>query len=372
MSRKQPDRHNLKIQLSSNQAIYRLINQGRLKPISSADTVAYAIKGINSGSCFCLANDSRIEVMSDVEVKIDGQSISAEIFALPAPSYHAIVKANPFTQYANIDAALTAIQQIDQPGTAAKMIQELVREGRRQDTTPRLATLSKQFSSVWLPEQTIVQIKPIKPERRYPNGPTELIFLTLVFKTTFHNIWRNPYPTAMGIDVGLNPHMVIACENGGIVQFALKPTIPLGQSHQEVGIVERILHYASGRRDSEQAVAYLIGNASIIYSEALTHDGMQRKYIRDSRGRALQDTSFGHLSQYANAAGIRFVRVNARYTSQTCPRCHTVHPANRSRQHFHCVACHYTGNAHEVAARNVLKRGMDPSAKYHCTGKGPG
>ncbi|MFT2718978.1 zinc ribbon domain-containing protein [Deinococcus sp. A31D244] len=368
-NRQQPDRHNMKIKLASNKTVHQLISQGGLKPIKPADERAYAIKGINGAIRFCLAADAHIEIISDEEVHINGQSIKADVFALPAPAYRAVVQVNPFTQYVGIDEALGALQQVERPQIATQMIKELVREGRRPDTTARLATLSQQFSSVWLPEKTLVQIKPITSEKQYPGGPTELIFLTLVFKTVFHNVWRAPARIAMGIDVGWDPHTVVACEDGQVTQFMLTPTLSINRLCEEASALQAILHYASGRCDGERAIGYLIGNAHSIYSEALNHTGMRRHYITNSRNRALQDTSFSHLSQYANAANIPFIRVDARYTSQTCPQCQNVDAANRTRHRFHCIECGYTGNAHEVAAKNVLSRGVDPSADHHCTGQ---
>ena len=58
-------------------------------------------------------------------------------------------------------------------------------------------------------------------------------------------------------------------------------------------------------------------------------------------------------------AGSMLVAVPAHHTSQTCPRCRHVAPANRRTQaQFRCVACGYTAHADWVGAINVLERGL--------------
>lgn len=57
--------------------------------------------------------------------------------------------------------------------------------------------------------------------------------------------------------------------------------------------------------------------------------------------------------------GGEVIAVNPRATSQTCPECGHVAPANRVQQAlFSCVACGYTYHADVVAARNILALGL--------------
>jgi putative transposase len=57
--------------------------------------------------------------------------------------------------------------------------------------------------------------------------------------------------------------------------------------------------------------------------------------------------------------GGELVAVPANHTSQTCPRCEHVAPANRRTQaQFQCVECGYSANADVVGAINVLERGL--------------
>lgn len=367
--RNEPDLHNVKIKIASNHKVRELIERGKLVLVDPSKENIDAIKGVNGTQIFRLSNDCSLEVISDVDVKVDGQSIGADVFALPSPAYSALVKASPFTQYVGIEEIFSAIHQEDSPQIITQKIQEMVREGRQSDIRPRLITKSQQFSSRWLPEKTLIQIKAIPPERQGLGKPSELIFLTLFFETLFHNVWQPPARVAMGIDVGLNPHMVIARQDQKLIHFNLTPMVRLPKMYRsEESVLIDIFHYASGRRDSERAIAYLIGNASVIYAEQINHGGMSDKYIHKSRKKALQDALFSYISQFANAARIEFIRVDPQRTSQICPQCKNSDPNNRHRHKFKCSKCGYIGNAHEVAATNILCRGMDPTARYHRTG----
>ena len=59
------------------------------------------------------------------------------------------------------------------------------------------------------------------------------------------------------------------------------------------------------------------------------------------------------------------IKVPARYTSQTCPRCGHVSSSNRKTQpDFKCTKCGYAANADFVAAKNILRRGRDMYLSY--------
>ena len=64
-----------------------------------------------------------------------------------------------------------------------------------------------------------------------------------------------------------------------------------------------------------------------------------------------------HLAYKAKRAGVPFLEVDARHTSQRCPRCGHTGRANRSpRDHFHCRRCGLAGPADVVAGVNVRNR----------------
>lgn len=64
-----------------------------------------------------------------------------------------------------------------------------------------------------------------------------------------------------------------------------------------------------------------------------------------------------HLAYKAAKAGVPFIEVDARHTSQRCPRCGNTERANRSdRDHFRCRRCGLAGPADHVAGVNVRDR----------------
>lgn len=64
-----------------------------------------------------------------------------------------------------------------------------------------------------------------------------------------------------------------------------------------------------------------------------------------------------HLTYKARRAGVPFIEVDARCTSQRCPRCGHTEKANRpNRDHFYCRRCGLAGPADVVAGVNVRDR----------------
>jgi putative transposase len=64
-----------------------------------------------------------------------------------------------------------------------------------------------------------------------------------------------------------------------------------------------------------------------------------------------------HLAYKAKKAGVPFLKVDARHTSQRCPRCGHIGRANRpERDHFRCRRCGLAGPADVVAGVNVRDR----------------
>ncbi|MEV5984392.1 transposase [Streptomyces sp. NPDC052051] len=81
---------------------------------------------------------------------------------------------------------------------------------------------------------------------------------------------------------------------------------------------------------------------------------------RDQRG-TLSSWPFRQLGQHlaykAKRAGVPFLEVDARHTSQRCPRCGHTERANRpDRDRFRCLRCGLAGPADVVAGVNVRNR----------------
>ena len=70
---------------------------------------------------------------------------------------------------------------------------------------------------------------------------------------------------------------------------------------------------------------------------------------------------FRQLAYKAEDAGRRFIAVDPKYTSQTCPMCGFVSRDNRKTQaDFVCISCGYQDNADHNGAVNILAR-IEPS-----------
>jgi putative transposase len=77
------------------------------------------------------------------------------------------------------------------------------------------------------------------------------------------------------------------------------------------------------------------------------------------------------LAYKAALARSVFVKVDADYTSQTCPRCGFTSKANRKRRGllFVCRECHYTLHADLVGARNICLRALAIRQDWMATGQ---
>ena len=78
--------------------------------------------------------------------------------------------------------------------------------------------------------------------------------------------------------------------------------------------------------------------------------------------RSIHDAGWGQfrslLTYKAESAGRTVVRVNPRFTSQTCAECHYVDAGNRvSQEEFRCLECGHCAHADNNAARNILRAG---------------
>lgn len=84
----------------------------------------------------------------------------------------------------------------------------------------------------------------------------------------------------------------------------------------------------------------------------------QKTGLNRSMSEQAWSTFFFMLEYKAERAGIRFEKVDPKFTSQTCSRCGTVDRESRKDERFRCVHCGFTDDADHNAARNVLSRGM--------------
>ena len=137
---------------------------------------------------------------------------------------------------------------------------------------------------------------------------------------------------------------------------------------------------AAVRLDNIEKVALAVSNNhAMIYREDLNILNMTRsakgtaeepgKNVKQKSGlnRTILDQGWGmffcKLEAKSKARGGRVIKVPPQNTSRTCPHCGHVSAANRPTQAlFKCEKCGFSGNADELAARNIMVRGQRMSA----------
>lgn len=92
------------------------------------------------------------------------------------------------------------------------------------------------------------------------------------------------------------------------------------------------------------------------------------KFIRNGAAakaglnKAILDASWSELKRkvrvVSEKAGVFFLEINPRYTSQKCSCCGYISPTNRERERFLCEVCDYLADADVQAAINIRERGL--------------
>lgn len=114
---------------------------------------------------------------------------------------------------------------------------------------------------------------------------------------------------------------------------------------------------------SKQVIDFALKhNAGIIYMEDL-HNG-----VKKDNKILLRNWSYYQLQQMiqykAKSAGIKVVKINPHYTSQTCSKCGYTDKLNRkSQSEFVCLKCGYKENADYNAAKNIANGGLNCTPK---------
>ncbi|WP_135230379.1 zinc ribbon domain-containing protein [Deinococcus fonticola] len=349
------DHHWMKILRPSYSTISDLIDQNHLIACRANQC------GPRGDLTYQLSPASRIQVINDELLTIAGQEIMAQLNHQPTTAYRAMVLASPgFEQYPDIDVLLKAARHPEpdwSPERFVALLESRVSRGRQPDPRPRLVKEPTTYKSIWRPEQTYL--------RQNLKGDW---LLGLTCQSQYRSGRTGQNKVAVGLDVGLDPVAYAYTAAGQSQEF--KPT---SLSHLNAVKVmsltpgARKLHehltYASGRLDTEAVIAWLNYHASHVFSEKLSHKGMNRNFIFDARDRAIHDYHFSSLSQYMHTAQHLFKRLPARFTSTYCPCCRererVLYKGQRRGDSFHCDRCGHRGNAHQVGARNVLLAGIE-------------
>lgn len=106
-----------------------------------------------------------------------------------------------------------------------------------------------------------------------------------------------------------------------------------------------------------QTASTLTRKFSLIAVENLNVKGLARSAL----ARDVNDAAWGSflriLSDKAESAGRKLIKVDPRYTSQTCPSCGTIEPKKLSER-IHACPCGYTADRDVAAAQIILHRAV--------------
>jgi len=98
-------------------------------------------------------------------------------------------------------------------------------------------------------------------------------------------------------------------------------------------------------------------------------DELSGRYLENGQAaksglnKAILDASWGELKQkvkvMSEKAGVIFLEINPRHSSQECSECGYISPTNRDKERFLCEACSYLADADVDAAIVIRKRGLE-------------
>jgi putative transposase len=220
-----------------------------------------------------------------------------------------------------------------------------------------------------LPADAIVKTCTIK---RSVNG----WFATLVFEYT--PVPLPVYELAVGIDVGITQFATFS--DGTVIpnpRFYQNAQPELRRVQRKVArrkkgsnrwrkavvLLKKLHQHISNQRADflhkhSTAVVRRYGTIAV---EALNVSGMSKGNLSKQILDCSWSEWFRQLTYKAADAGRKFVAVDPKYTSQTCPECGFVSRENRKTQaDFCCVSCGHTDNADHNGAVNILAR-IEPS-----------
>ena len=306
------------------------------------------------GRVFDLPAGLHVAALDSHRLQLGDLVIRTDVFALPSAPLRALVGASPvFRQYTGLDDLMRTMR--DPEADVALFRQQLgavVAQGLHTDQSAQLVTAASGFGAVWFPART-----------QFIRTPDGHWFTVLAFELTpTAELEPAAQLTTFGLDLGSSPVVCAAGGDGRVEMFGGRP-LPLLDAlrcSQTCSVEEkrvlRLLTYAVGREEAEAAILFLARNASTVYAEHLTLDGMWANFVASGRLQASFDLHFSWLPQSLYRAGVPFKRVDPRGTSQLCH----IHPdmiGKREGKVFRCPRCSEGQHVDVNAARNVHARG---------------
>ena len=213
---------------------------------------------------------------------------------------------------------------------------------------------------------------------------------SILFDNGDMEIKPNTNNKMVGIDVGVS--LVVSDSNGNKVkplnlvkelsklrtraqQLSRKKKGSNNRAKAKVKIAKQNLHIANMRKDFLHKLSKQYSENQTVVVEDLKIKNMTKatkgtvekpsKSAKAKRGlnRSITQQSWGmffELLEYKlKDNGGKLIKVDPRYTSQTCNRCGHISKENRvSQSKFVCTSCGHTANADVNASKNILDRGI--------------
>ena len=220
---------------------------------------------------------------------------------------------------------------------------------------------------------------------------------SVLLKDFQEQILGNNNGEALGIDVGVK--LVVADSNGNKVlplklikelsklrlrakQLSNKKKGSKNRYKSKIRLAKINLKIANKRKDFLHKLSKQYSENQTVVVEDLKIKNMTKsakgtvetpgKMVKQKAGlnRVITQQSWGmffEMLQYKLARnGGELLKVDPRFTSQTCPKCEHVSKENRlSQAEFKCQKCNYINNADIVGALNVLARGIHGKNASH-------
>ena len=222
---------------------------------------------------------------------------------------------------------------------------------------------------------------------------------SILIDTGVEEIQNNHNNKAIGIDVGVS--LVVADSNGNKVkpldlvkelsklrtkaqQLSRKKKSSNNRAKAKAKIAKQNLHIANMRKDFLHKLSKQYSENQTVVVEDLNIKNMTSKTkgttekpsknVKAKRGlnRVITQQSWGmffELLEYKlKARGGELIKVDPRYTSQTCNKCSHISKDNRqSQSKFVCTLCGHSANADTNASLNILDRGIQSLGGIHPT-----
>lgn len=338
-------------------AIRRLIHSGQLKP-TSEQVVGTA------GQVYVPAKDllPTIHGATDHALNIGNETLQTAVYRLPEAEYTAFVRASAGFHGHGVGYLMPALLHPRDISEELPWVDNLVEEVAvgLLLTGPQPQLVGERWSvGAFAPELTRVVVQP---------GHRPMLQLGFCMPLSPQDIPAG----AMAIDIGLQPLAAVAMTGGG--SWSVGNIYPLSRAASEY-LVEAcqkacldvdlvlatlaVMYYRASAQLLEEGVFLAMEDGvTRVVIEELNHNSFRSGFIQRRRANAVIDCHSAWIPQRANAYGAKVVRVHPAYTSQICSQCPEEVRGVRHGDMFRCPICGVVMNAHENAAKNILRRGL--------------